>query len=218
MRLHIRINANSTVVPFNHQHLLTGCIHKWLGWNDEHGRLSLYSFSRLENGIHNSNGLLFPKNTTFFFSSYNNELIKRLISGINSDPKMFFGLEVSDLVLQEDIDLTNRALFHIASPILIKAKHGDTIEHITFPDQRSSDFLTESLIKKMNLCNIHDNNLEVSFDTSYKNSKIMLIDYRGIKNKVSWCPVIIKGDNISKLFAWNVGLGNSTGIGFGAIK
>jgi CRISPR/Cas system endoribonuclease Cas6 (RAMP superfamily) len=35
---------------------------------------------------------------------------------------------------------------------------------------------------------------------------------------VNWCPIIIKGKPETKLFAWNVGLGNSTGIGFGAIK
>jgi CRISPR-associated endoribonuclease Cas6 len=45
-----------------------------------------------------------------------------------------------------------------------------------------------------------------------------MIIYKGIANKANWCPVIIKGRPETKLFAWNVGLGNSTGIGFGAIK
>lgn len=46
----------------------------------------------------------------------------------------------------------------------------------------------------------------------------MLIDYRGVKNKASWCPIRIIGNAETKLFAWNAGIGNSTGIGFGAIK
>ena len=40
----------------------------------------------------------------------------------------------------------------------------------------------------------------------------------GIKNKASICPVIVKGTSEQIAFAWNVGVGNSTGIGFGALN
>jgi CRISPR-associated endoribonuclease Cas6 len=63
-----------------------------------------------------------------------------------------------------------------------------------------------------------DDTIEISFDTSYINAGTKKITYKGVENKASWCPVIIKGKPETKLFAWNVGLGNSTGIGFGAIK
>ena len=43
-------------------------------------------------------------------------------------------------------------------------------------------------------------------------------NYNGVENKASWCPVIVEGKPETKAFAWNVGLGNSTGIGLGAIK
>ncbi len=62
MRLHIKIKTGNQIVPFNHQHLLTGVVHKWLGWNQEHGDLSLYSFSRLEGARTAKDGLLFEKN------------------------------------------------------------------------------------------------------------------------------------------------------------
>lgn len=52
---------------------------------------------------------------------------------------------------------------------------------------------------------------------AYSGKRIKLMTYKGIKNKASMCPVIIKGTLQSKQFAWNVGIGNSTGIGFGAI-
>jgi hypothetical protein len=41
--------------------------------------------------------------------------------------------------------------------------------------------------------------------------------YRNISMRVNKCPVIIKGRPETKSFAWNVGIGNSTGIGLGAI-
>ena len=42
MRLYLTLSKNTTVVPFNNQHLLTGCMHKWLGENNkEHGEVKL---------------------------------------------------------------------------------------------------------------------------------------------------------------------------------
>jgi CRISPR-associated endoribonuclease Cas6 len=65
---------------------------------------------------------------------------------------------------------------------------------------------------------LQDNTLDIRFDTSYSGAKTKLISYGKIKNRVSVCPIIIKGTPETKAFAWNVGVGNSTGIGFGALK
>jgi len=70
----------------------------------------------------------------------------------------------------------------------------------------------------MKLAGLADDQFDIRFDTSYPRAKPRKINYKGIENKASWCPVIIKGSPETKLFAWNVGLGNSTGIGFGAIR
>ena len=50
MRIHLKFKISNQTVPFDHQPLLVGAIHKWLGQNEEHGEISLYSFSRLEGG------------------------------------------------------------------------------------------------------------------------------------------------------------------------
>ena len=62
-----------------------------------------------------------------------------------------------------------------------------------------------------------DETLDIKFDTSYNRKRFKLIHYRGIGNKANLCPVIIKAKPETKLFAWTVGIGNCTGIGFGAI-
>jgi hypothetical protein len=59
MRIHLKIKTPNKIIPFDHQPLLTGTIHRWLGWNDEHGNVSLYSFSQLEGGKATANGLHF---------------------------------------------------------------------------------------------------------------------------------------------------------------
>jgi CRISPR-associated endoribonuclease Cas6 len=218
MRIHLSINAPKNPLPFEHQHLLVGTIHKWLGWNDVHGKVSLYSFSRLEGGKVTKAGLLFENGISFFFSSYSPELIQKLISGIQTDRTMFNGLEIREIVMQEDPDLSGKEVFLPGSPVFIKRKIGEKIDHILFNDPMAGTYLKETLLTKMEQAGLKDDTLDISFDKTYRKAGSKMVTYNGIQNKASWCPVIINGRPETKLFAWNVGLGNSTGIGFGAIR
>lgn len=218
MRIHLKIRARNNTIPFDHQPLLVGTIHKWLGWNEEHGKISLYSFSRLEGGKSAKEGLRFEDDASFFFSSFENALIKKMITGIRADSSMFNGLNVSDIIIEEDPDMSNRELFFPASPIFIKRRVGEKIEHILFNDLKSNELLKETLKNKLKQVGLTDDSLDIRFESSYLKAETKMIMYKGVGNKANWCPVIIKGKPETKLFAWNVGLGNSTGIGFGAIK
>jgi len=218
MRIHLKIQMQNKVIPFDHQSLLTGTIHKWLGWNDEHGKVSLYSFSQLEGGKPTPDGLLFERGTSFFFSSHNSDMIKTIVAGIRADPSLFYGMNVSEIIIQEEPDLTYRELFFIASPIFIKRRVGDKIDHILFDDPRANSCLKETLHRKMIEAGITNGSFDIRFNKTYPKAGTKKITYNGIQNRANWCPVIIEGKPETKLFAWNVGLGNSTGIGFGAIK
>lgn len=218
MRLYLVIASEGQKVPYEHQHLMVGCVHKWLGWNNQHGELSFFSFSRLSGGKGIENGLLFERYATFFISAFDINIIKQLIKGIRKDPSMFCGLTVNDISVEDDPDLSCKERFLLGSPILIQRRFDDKIVHILYDDIRSSQCLKETLLTKMKKVGLEDESFDVFFDTTYSKAKIMLINYRGIQNKVSLCPVIIKGSQEVKNFIWNVGLGNSTGIGFGAIK
>lgn len=218
MRIFFKIQTTNQTIPFDHQPLLTGTIHKWLGWNEDHGKISLYSFSQLSGGKVVADGLKFEQGTAFFFSSYDSTLIKKMVSGIQSEPEMFYGLIVSEIIIQEDPDLSNRNLFNVASPIFIKRRVGEKIDHILYNDPRANTCLKETLTNKMHKAGITDDSLDIRFDSSYYRAGIKKITYNEVQNRANWCPVIIEGKPETKLFAWNVGLGNSTGIGFGAIK
>lgn len=218
MRIHLKIRSSQNTVPFDHQSLLTGTIHKWMGWNDEHGKVSLYSFSQIYGGKANSDGLKFPDQTSLFFSSFNPDLIKKVVEGIRSEPAMFFGLRVSEIIIQNDPDLSDRHLFFPASPIFIKRRVGEKEDHILYNDPRADDCLKETLLTRMTKAGLTDDSLVIRFDANHTNPRTKKITYNEIQNRASWCPVIIEAKPETKLFAWNVGLGNSTGIGFGAIK
>jgi CRISPR-associated endoribonuclease Cas6 len=217
MRIHLLVNAPQGTIPFDHQHLLVGTIHKWLGRNEEHGKVALYSFSRLMGGKKSGSELKFNGETAMFFSSWNQYITKRLVQGVMDDRTMFCGFEVREIQLEDDPDLSQQELFYPGSPIFIKRRNVDHVDHILYDDPKAGEYLKETLQTKMAEAGLEDDTLEISFDQAYRRAGTKLVMYNGVKNKANWCPVMIKGKTETKLFAWNVGLGNSTGIGLGAI-
>lgn len=219
MRIHISTNKNTSLVPFDYQQKLVGTIHKWIGNNSIHDRISLYSFSWLKGGEIVSNALNFPKGATMFLSFHDDNVMRKIIKTILDDPQMFCGMSVKDITIDDTPSLESQELFYCASPIFIKRKLEDgTIKQFTYNDEHTSTLLKETLTAKMREAGLEeDETLDIKFDTSYSRKRFKFVRYRGIGNKASLCPVIIKAKPETKLFAWNVGIGNCTGIGSGAI-
>lgn len=206
-------------MPFNYQHLLTGVIHKWIGkQNSEHGRSGLYSFSWLQNTGTNKSGINITGNSYFFISSYETELIKKIMKGILEDPEMFCGIRAKDVQIRNVPIFSSEERFLLSSPILIRQRVGEKTKHVTFKDDNFEELLTENLKGKLRNANLPDSGLSVKIDRNYAFSQTKLVDYKGIKNKTSLTPIIIEGSPDQIAFAWAVGLGNSTGIGFGSLK
>lgn len=218
MRIQLKISPNKEVVPFGYQHLLTGAIHKWLGENQEHGSVSLYSFSNLTNARVKQKQLNFQDGTEFCISAWNEDFIRKIINGIMIDPGLFCGMKVKEIVLMDTPDFSNQELFYTSSPVFIKRKTDERVRHIIYSDKDANQCLKETLETKLQLAGIEYKSFKIEFDKSYPTPKTKLIKYNDIQNRASVCPLIIKGDPLVKEFAWNVGVGNSTGIGFGAIK
>ena len=86
-----------------------------------------------------------------------------------------------------------------------------------YTNEESDTLMTETLKSKMKLFGLEDETLKIAFDKSYSKAKTKLITYNRINSKASLCPLIIKGKPKTKAFAWDVGIGNSTGIGFGSL-
>lgn len=218
MRLHIIIKSENKLVPFNNQILLTGAIHKWVGENEIHNKTSLYSFSWLTGGRKFGNGLKFENETSFEFSAHDNDLIKRVVKGIQSDPTINYGLEVSEIVIQETPKFSNKETFFVASPVLVKRTEQEHEIHFTYDQLEADNLLTNTMKTKLKRAGLDDTNIHLTFDRSYYGARTKLIYYKNIGNKANICPVLIEGTPEQIVFAWNVGVGNSTGIGFGSLK
>ncbi|MDJ1496936.1 CRISPR-associated endoribonuclease Cas6 [Cytophagaceae bacterium DM2B3-1] len=213
MRLHLSLSKNTEPVPFNYQPYLVGCLHKWIGENDVHDQVSLYSFSWLKNSRTKAKGLDFPQGGNWFISSYDTNLLKSIVTGIQQSPDINFGLKVKAITIQEDPDFRGATFFKVASPIFIKRNS----KFYFYSDIEADNLLTETLQTKLKKANLPTEGIKVSFDKNYANPAIKAITYNGILNKASLCPIIVEGTPEQVAFAWNVGIGNSTGIGFGAL-
>lgn len=220
MRIYLKTTANDHLIPFDYQRYLVGTLHKWLGENEEHDLMSLYSFSWLHGSVSEQKGLNFPGGSSWFVSFYDELRVKKIVSDILKDPEMFAGMRVTDVTIEETPDLSFRELFYLGSPIFIKRTvlPEGKIKFYTFHDVQSGELMKNTLIHKMEIAGLpFDETLDISFDLAYEKRKIKYVNYRNIRNKANMCPVYIKGKPETKAFAWNVGIGNSTGIGFGAI-
>lgn len=220
MRIIISLSPNISIVPFDHIPYLTGAVHKWIGQNNAvHGSISHHSFSWLKGARKGNGGLYFPRGASFFISAHDEDLVKRIVSGAIDQPELFAGMRVLEIKLQ-NTPLFERGeeFFSVASPVLIKKKELDRVKHCLFNDPEANEFLTQSMHKKMSLAGINPDGMCISFDPDYRSAHTKLVNYNGIMNRASVCPVIVKGTPEQIAFAWNVGIGNSTGIGFGALN
>ncbi len=219
MRLHLHLSNSKETIPFNYQSYLTGALHKWIGSNNTvHGKSSLHSFSWLQNVDTSKNGIRLKSNSYFFISGYNEVIIKKIMKGILSEPELFFGISVTDIKIQLDPVFLGKEKFYSASPVFIKRRLEGREKHLIYNDTDAGKCLIETVKKKALFTNIDVDGLNIYFDQEYPAPKSKVIYYKDIGNKVSICPIIVEGTPEQIAFVWNVGVGNSTGIGFGALK
>jgi CRISPR-associated endoribonuclease Cas6 len=126
-------------------------------------------------------------------------------------------MSVAELTIVQDPNFGIVKRFEVASPIFIKRHVGDRTKFYYYNDDEANALMTETLVNKLKKADLNHENVSVEFDKTYRNPTKKGTTYKGIKSIGSICPVIIKGTPEQIAFAWNVGLGNSTGIGFGAL-
>lgn len=218
MRIHLTLSKNIQPVDFSYQQKQVGSIHKWLGINEIHDQLSLYSFSWLKGGKKVDNHLDFSFGASFFISFYDTSKIKDIIQGIRKDPDFFYGMSVQNITIQEVPTFKNKQRLFAESPIFIKYSREKKSTFYYYTDSESSEFLTHNAKSKLNKVGLSSDGLNIYFDKDYSRAYIKGTTFKGIFTKGSVCPIIIEGSLEQIAFIWDVGIGNSTGIGFGALS
>ena len=229
MRLNFTLSPNTSPVPFDYQHRLTGVFHKWLAENSLHDSISLYSLSWLDGGKAANGSLQFSGGAKWFVSFYEEAYVERLVNGVLKNPVMFCGFKTVSIRQQATPDFGTRYCFKVASPVLAKGKgeNDKPPHHYLYNEPEAGSILIQTLVHKMDEANKNagdvrftdeDKKVRVSFDREFQNPKVKLVSIKGIQHKVSICPVIVEGTRKALRFAWNVGVGNGTGSCFGSLK
>jgi len=226
MRLNLTLSPNSDPVPFNHLHKLTGTLHKWLGSdNDLHDGPSLYSVGWLKGGQGDGGALAFPDGARWRLSFYSDQAAKSALEGILDDPSVFAGMRVTEAQQQTTPSFSSGYRFAVDAPVVTRRRRDDgSREYLLYDDERADATLTQTLVRKMEAANLEvdPSDVQVRFDREHDgaHTKLATIEKGGheIKHKGSVCPVIVEGPPKVPRFAWNVGIGELTGSGFGGLK
>lgn len=228
MRLHFHLTPNAITVPWAYHQNLAGWLHSRLRDDDQlHAGISLYSMSNLSHGRPRRGGLDFEGGSSFFLSSQRDELLVELMGDLlgrngrptDRDPRRIaWGMYVESVDMERTPSFGEAATFWAKSPVLIRERREDgTKEHVLFGEERADELLTRVLHTKQEYAGLAAMG-RVRFDRSYTKAKSKLVEYKGIRNRGSLCPVIVEGGPEVCAFVWNVGVGHSTGIGFGALE
>ena len=219
MRLRIRLSENTDVVPFDHLAQLSGVLHKWLGPNEVHDGLSLYSFSWLSGGRAARHSVAFPNGAGWTLSFVDAALGKRALAGIMTDPEVAFGLTVREVRIQEVPEFSAEHRFLTSSPILTRRRREDGgRDHLTFRDSAADGAMTRTFHTKLGAAGVPVDGATVRFDREYGGAKTKLCRFKGNAFRANACPIVAKGSQDQLRLLWLAGAGEMTGSGFGALR
>ncbi len=221
MRLHLYLEA-AQPVPFDYLPTLKAAFHRWAGHDETlHDGLSLYSYGWLRGGRAGRGGIRFAEGASWFISAPSDTLIHELIGGVVRAPDLGLGLRVRDVRMQPAPEFAaGEQPFRVAGPVFIKheAEKGKPADHLLPGHALADELLTATLRHKLRQAGRPDAGAAVRFDPAHlPNAKSKLFRYKQVQCRGSICPVLVSGSAEQIQFAWEVGVGHSTGIGCGAL-
>jgi CRISPR-associated endoribonuclease Cas6 len=222
MRIKIKFSKNTGDVPVHNQAILNSYIHKCLGVNNEyHDTKSNYNISQLYGGKLNpsTNLLTFDNGGYIVVSSMDGEFINKVLIGVINNPILTAGMTFAgvDHISEKFHDGWN--YFATLSPFIIKEyKDKNTYSFITLNNDNFQEQVKQYLINKLSKIN---NKLDLSdFDVIIPNSdkhKVKRILVKNVINSANLCHINIHCNKKVAELLYNIGIGQSTGSGFGTI-
>ncbi|MBD2766456.1 CRISPR-associated endoribonuclease Cas6 [Hymenobacter sp. BT664] len=221
MRLQLYLEAPERV-PFDYLPTLVGAFNRWAGHDARrHDGLSLYSLAWLRGARAGRGGLYFREGASWFISAPDTELIHQLVGGVVREPEIGLGLRVRDVRMQNaPAFAAGEQPFRVASPVFVKHEvdRDKPADHLLPGHELADELLTATLRHKLRQAGRDEAGATVRFDPAFiATAKSKLFRYKQVQCRGSICPVLVSGTSEQIQFAWEVGVGHSTGIGCGAL-
>lgn len=204
------------------QYIITSFFHKVMG-NDNslHDSFSEYAVSEIQGGKLANNCINYIDGGFVHISSPSTTILDNILLNIyghmnkeiyDNSGIYLRGISISDFTVGSRYDI-----IQTTSPIRLKNKDG---KEITFKDEEFIHLLNEKMKAKLhkfdNDLNLNGFNLEVY---KIENAKQKMISVKkGVYTKCSYMRFVVKGTMETRRIAYLLGLGQSTGCGFGSIK
>lgn len=219
MRLQLVLSPNSAPVPFDHLRQLVGTLHAWLGENDAHDGLSLYSLSWLSGGQARGGHVQFPHGARWTLSFVDAALAKRALAGLVAEPEVDFGMTVMEAQIVPEPEFVAEHRFLSASPILTRRTRDDGgRDHLRWDDPDADHTLTRTFHTKLAAAGLPTDGASVGFDRQFGGAKTKLCRVKGNVFRANACPVLATGSPDQLRLLWLAGAGEMTGSGFGALR
>lgn len=222
MRIKVNFTKNNISVPINNQHLLNSYIHKCLGKNNEyHDAKNDYSISALMGGKLNidTQTLEFENGGYLVISSHNETFISKILMGIFTNPIFGFGMKFQGVDYLEEKFYDGWNHFTTLSPFLIKEYEDKkkytflTLDNENF-NPKVKDYLINKISKINPELNLEDFDVQINQHPKHKVKKVMV---KNVLNKANQCQISIHTNKQVAELLYNIGIGQSTGSGFGTI-
>lgn len=221
MRIRINFTANTSIVPFNNQQLVNSYIHKCLGHNNQyHDARNDSSISGLQGGKKvDATGLSFSNGSFITVTSNDAVFLNTLLIGLMNNPEFTHGMKFNGVTHITESFINGWNHFATLSPFVIKEYVDKKTYHfLTLDDDDFSSKLKAYLVNKLTKINpkldLTDFEVNVPSHASHKVKRILVKNTINLANQ---CHVSIHcKKNVAELL-YTIGLGQSTGSGFGTI-
>jgi len=219
MRIKINFTRNTENIDIQNQSMVNSYIHTCLGRNNKyHDSMSNYCISNLQGGKYSNGVLNFENGGYIIVSSIDAEFINTLIIGVLNNPNFIGGMRFSGIDHIEERFHNGWNYFATLSPFIIKERTKNGYEFLTLNDNEFEVKLKQYLINKLTkfdeTLDLSDFDIKVPNHPSHKVKKIMV---KNVINHANQCHVSVHTNyEVAKLL-YEIGLGQSTGSGFGVI-
>lgn len=175
IKFRLFLSSNHEGIPFDYPYKLCGLFHHWLGPNDLHNMLSLYSLGWLKGrSIVKDGELYFPGGATWDIGIHNDEIAERLMRGPLLKEFRFYGMALRKVErLQPPSFKEGEHRFLAASPIFLRKVEDDgTRTHVLYDHPESAAILNRVFRSKADEARRKDfYDLDIKFDLSFPKPK-----------------------------------------------
>jgi len=221
MRLKVLLSGTDKELPIEHQDIVNSFIHRVLGSDNKyHDAKSNYSISTLRGGkwITGTKKIAFNNGGYITISSLDETFINDIILGLHTT-KFHADIKVVGLEFVNGKFYNGWNHFATLSPIIIKDYSSK--KEYSFKTLDNSDFETvvkNHLINKISKMapdlDLKDFQVKIPHNPKHKVTKMMV---KNVANIGSLCHISIHTNKKVAELIYNIGIGQSTGSGFGTI-